>query len=100
MFYCEIHRHGQVNFYELSRTQLLTKTTIEAHGGNWPVPLNEESAVAFWRSEREVLERFDTLAAADAWADAYSGFRAGEVRAELARFAARRAQRLAAEAAA
>ncbi len=90
MIYIELQLGGLVRAYELSDKLILLKATILARGECVPLPETIEDAIEYMRSGCYGLEIFESFDEAEAWADTYSGFRAGEVRAELRRFYTRR----------
>ncbi len=91
MIYMELQLSGNVQIYELSDRLLLLKTTIQTRAECLPIPQLVEEAHEYMRAACYQLEMFESLDHAEAWAESYAGFRAGEVRAELARFQIRRA---------
>ena len=92
MIYIEMQLGGQIHIYEQSHHLLLLRTSIAARAERLPVPSSFAEALAYLSANCYQLEIFDTLNEALAWAEGYIGFRAGEVRAELDRFAIRSAE--------
>jgi hypothetical protein len=90
MIYIEMTLEGRVNVYDMTERLFLLRAAIEAKAAALPVPTTLQEAQEFRRAGCYQFEMFCELDDADAWADAYSGFRAEEVRKELARFIARR----------
>jgi hypothetical protein len=91
MIYCEIQLDGRVRFYEATDNRLMLRVSLETEAASLPAPPTIHDAHDFIRSNCHQLEIFDTFAHAENWAENYHNFRAGEVRAELRRFALRRA---------
>lgn len=91
MIYIELQLSGSVQVYNLSDRLVLLRTTIEARAECLPIPHTMAEALAYLEARCYQLEIFEDMAQAQAWANDYSGFRAGEVRAELARFETRQA---------
>ncbi len=90
MIYIELQLGGNVHVYDLPDELVLMRVTIEARAEHLPVPRTVEEAHEYLRANCYQLEMFETLPHAFDWAEAYRGFRAGEVRAGLARFEIRR----------
>jgi|SRR5579859_5138243 len=90
MIYIEMQLDGKVKTYELNDFLLLSMVSLEAQAAFLPVPDTTDQAHDYLRSTCFQLEMFETYEHAATWAEAYGGFRAGEVRAELARFIQRR----------
>ncbi len=91
MIYIELQLSGNVQIYELSDRLVLLKVTIQTRAECLPLPQVIEEAHEYMRAGCFQLEMFESLEHAEAWADSYAGFRAGEVQAELTRFRIRRA---------
>jgi hypothetical protein len=93
--YLEINLDGHVHIYEMTEDELLLKVGIETRSSFLPSPKSIYQAHEYLQLNAYHLEIFETLAHAETWAAEYCGFRAGEVRAELRRYNARRATYLA-----
>lgn len=92
MIYIEMQLSGSVQVYDLTDRLVLLRATIEARAECLPIPHTMAEALAYLAARCYQLEIFEDMDDARDWAAEYTGFRAGEVRAELARFAFRRAE--------
>lgn len=97
MIYFEIQLDSRVNVLDLSDQTFLFRAQIEAAAEALPVPRDLTTAHDYIRSRCYQFELFDSLDEAEAWAERYIGFRAGEIRAALRRYTERRAERFLAE---
>ena len=95
MVYVELQLDGKVRIYQITDMRLLHKVQIETAASYLPVPETMAEAHDYLRANCFQFEMFDTFAHMANWAEHYGGFRAGEVRAELARLEERRAGRVA-----
>ena len=91
MIYIEIQLSGQVLVYDLPDHLVMVRATIMAQAECLPTPESMAEAHDYMRAGCHQMEIFESLAHAEDWAESYSGFRAGEVRAGLTRFQIRRA---------
>jgi hypothetical protein len=89
MFYVEMQLDGKVKISFLSDHILMWRVQLEAMASCLPQPGNVADAHEYLRANCFQFEMFETLDHLANWAEHYAGFRAGEVRAELARFEAR-----------
>ena len=90
MIYIEMQLDGRVRISEIDDWKLLHKMQIEAEAEFLPVPDTMDEAFDQLQANCFQLEIFETFNHAANWAEHYAGFRAGEVRAEFARFERRR----------
>jgi hypothetical protein len=90
MVYLEIQLDGSAKFYEIADARLLLKVAIETQAACLPMPSTMYDAHEYLRAHCYQLEIFGSVEDAEDWAESYTGFRACEVRAELARYALRR----------
>jgi hypothetical protein len=91
MIYFEIQLDGRVNVYDMSASYLMQKVRLEASAEALPLPTSLAEAHDFIRANCYQFEAFDGIDEAEAWAERYQMFRAGEVRASFRRFLTRRA---------
>ena len=92
MIYFEIQLDGRVNVFDMSDAVFLLCRQMEADAESLPLPRDMTMALDYVRSRCHQFELFDEIEDAGAWAERYTGFRAGEVRAALRRFLARKAE--------
>jgi hypothetical protein len=92
MIYFEMQLDGHVRVYEMSDRLLLLRVALDTKAAALPVPSGIEEAHEYLRACCHELEMFETSDHAEAWAESYNGFRAAEVRKQLARYLARRAE--------
>lgn len=92
MIYFEIQLDGRVNVFDMSDALFLFRAQIEAAAEALPVPRYLDTAQEYIGSRCHQFESFDDMDGAQAWADRYGGFRAGEVRAALGRYQSRKAE--------
>jgi hypothetical protein len=71
---------------------LMLRVTLEAKAEALPIPTRIEQAHDYLRAGCLQFEMFAELEDAEAWAESFGGFRAEEVRKQLARYLARRAE--------
>jgi len=95
MVYVEMQLDGKVRIYQISDLRLLHRVQIETNAAFLPVPTNMAEVHDYLRADCFQFEMFETFPHMRNWAANYGGFRAGEVRAELARLEMRRAERFA-----
>ena len=94
MIYVEFQLEGRVRMYQIADVDLLRKARIEARAAFLPVPETLDQVHDYLRANCFQLEMFETSDHLVHWAERYAGFRAGEARAELARYLTRRAAML------
>jgi hypothetical protein len=97
MIYFEIQLDGRVRVFDMNDKIYLHRAQIEAAAEAERIPHTLTMAQDYIRARCHQFESFEDLDAAQAWADRYGGFRAGEVRASFGRFLTRRAERFLAD---
>lgn len=93
MIYFEIQLDGRVRVFDMNDSIYLHRAQIEAAAEAERIPHTLTMAQEFIRARCFQFERFAEIEDAQAWAERYGGFRAGEVRASFGRFLTRRAER-------
>jgi len=92
MIYFEMNLDGQVKVYEMSDRLLVLRVALETKAAALPIPSSIDEAHDYLRAGCHQLEMFETAEHAEAWAESFTGFRADEVRKQLARYLERRAE--------
>lgn len=95
MLYVEMQLSGIIKVYELSDELVILRAALDAGAECFPIPDTIDDAIEYIKSDCYNLEIFETVEDAEDWAEAYSSFRAEEVRAELRRYMTRKAEQLA-----
>lgn len=77
---------GAVRLYHFTNEQLLLKARLECQAARLPEPQTFADAIEHLQQTAFQIEAFGSVETAEQWAATYTGFRAAEVRAELARY--------------